>query len=106
MDHRIKSASINEAGTSLTVVFHGGAVRLLDLAQYAARGGAFAGLSDPAYARQFELAFSGYILRWPGGLDFCSDAVFDEGLESQLSLLEPEQAVVSPAKGTRGKARA
>ena len=90
----------------LTVVFDSGAVRVLDLTQYAARGGAFAGLADPEYARQFVLMFSGYTIRWPGDLDFCADAVFTEGREPQFTIVASDRPALTPVKGRRSKARA
>jgi hypothetical protein len=68
-----------ETGSSLLVKFADGSVRRLDLHAHAMRGGVFSRLADPGYAAAFEIAEGGRVLRWPGELDFCADAMLLKG---------------------------
>lgn len=79
-----------ETDKSLLLEFDDGRRVSLDLNEYIERGGVFASLADPKYAGAFELAENGRVLRWPGELDFCADALYDRQARHLYPLGTPD----------------
>ena len=59
----------------LHVCFDTGDVRQLALKRYARKGTVFERLADPKYADKVHIVERGRALCWPGGVDFCADAI-------------------------------
>ncbi|HSI73059.1 MAG TPA: DUF2442 domain-containing protein [Fimbriimonas sp.] len=60
----------------LALVFDDMTVVLANFEPTAAKGGVFAKLLDLDYFKKARIAQRGRSLAWPGGLDFCADALY------------------------------
>jgi hypothetical protein len=59
--------------------FDDGAVAAVDFASLIRQGGVFAPLGDPAFFQQVRVSDDGRYIAWPGELDFCADALWEQG---------------------------
>lgn len=64
----------------LRLAFGDGAIVIVGFGDTAARGGVFAPLADPDFFARVRVGEGGRYLEWPGGLDFCADALRRTGL--------------------------
>jgi len=78
----------------LRLVYTTGETVTVDFEPILRRGGVFAPLRDAEFFRQVALGQGGRYIEWPGGLDFCADALWLEGKRSPKKLTRV---------GTRGK---
>lgn len=61
---------------SLVIRFDDGTLVVADLSALPDRGGVFERLRDPRYFRRARVTNGGRAVAWPGGLDFCADALY------------------------------
>jgi len=79
----------------LHVCFDTGEVRQLALRRYARKGTVFEPLADPKYATKVRIVRHGRALCWPGGVDFCADAILLKAKAVPPPVLEVK---LSPSK--------
>jgi hypothetical protein len=77
MFHVIESAVVG-AENCLTLQYRDGERITVDFKKVIDRGGVFAKLADPMFFRQVAVGPRGRSIEWPGGLDFCADALWFE----------------------------
>lgn len=68
--------SLPENRVQLT--FDDGALVKVDFAPLIRQGGVFASLADPAYFQRVRVSDDGRYIAWPGDLDFCADALWEQ----------------------------
>jgi len=78
MFHTIYSATPHTA-TRLRLVYTDGSTAELDFAPLIEWGGVYAPLADPTFFAQVSIGTSGRFIAWPGGLEFCADALWRQG---------------------------
>ncbi|MCY3017824.1 MAG: DUF2442 domain-containing protein [Planctomycetota bacterium] len=72
------TAAIPEPGCKVRLTFSDGTSGLADFAPVAVQGGVFAKLRDPQFFAQVTIGDRGRSIEWPGELDFCADALWQE----------------------------
>jgi hypothetical protein len=63
----------------LLLHYAGGVEALVDFKSVIERGGVFASLAEPQFFAQVKVGERGRFIEWPGELDFCADALWNEG---------------------------
>lgn len=63
----------------LLLQYAGGEEVLVDFQSVIERGGVFASLADPQFFAQVKVGERGRYIEWPGNLDFCADALWQQG---------------------------
>jgi len=76
----------------LRLTYAGGEAVTVDFARVIALGGALAPLKDRKYFSQVSIGAAGRSLEWPGGIDFCADALWLEGKEGGVFPGDAESA--------------
>ena len=92
--HRITEVEPTNRST-IRLRFDDGTVADMDFAGVVARGGVFTPLSDPAFFRQVTIGPDARSLEWPGDLEFCADALWQQAInigESKTEIVEPALA--------------
>ncbi len=79
------------AENCLTLLYCGGERITVDFKKVIDRGGVFATLANPGIFRQVAIGSRGRSIEWPGGVDFCADALW---LEAHGDAGEFRQGVV------------
>jgi hypothetical protein len=67
-----------EDGTRLRVDFDDGVSGVIDLMDYQRLGGVFVAFADPDFTRRAGLGPRGRSVEWPGEIDLCADALYQE----------------------------
>jgi hypothetical protein len=80
MLHRITRVE-PESGYRLRLSFADGSVGIVDFTSTIGKGGVFAPMRDPAFFARVELHPSGRLISWPGELEFCADALWQDAHE-------------------------
>lgn len=62
----------------LQIRYESGETVTADFAPVVAMGGVFTRLADDAFFAQVRIGENGRSIEWPGGLDFCADALLEE----------------------------
>lgn len=60
---------------NLELTYKDGEKIVIDFKPVIAQEGVFAQLSDPQFFRQVKIGEQGRYIEWPGGIDFCADAL-------------------------------
>ena len=63
------------------LTFESGEIAVLDFSDTIQQGGVFRPLGDAAFFRQVVVGDRGRSIEWPGGIDFCADALWQEAFE-------------------------
>lgn len=77
MPYTISSLTV-ENNYKLHLIYSNGKMVVVDFTPIIKQGGVFAALSEPDFFYQVKLGESGRYIEWPGGLDFCADALWFE----------------------------
>jgi len=80
MFYKVKEV-IPEPGYRLRLVFNDRRVFVCDLKPVIEQGGVFASLEDERFFSEVKIRGRGRYLEWPGGIDFCADALRVDGVE-------------------------
>jgi hypothetical protein len=67
-----------QSGYRLRLVFADGLEGVVDFAPTVEKGGVFSPMRDPAFFARFELQSHGRLISWPGELEFCADALWQD----------------------------
>lgn len=59
--------------------YSGGEETVVDFRPLIERGGVFAALADAEFFAQVKIGEHGRYIEWPGNLDFCADALLQQG---------------------------
>ena len=78
MFHTIDRITV-QSDQRLLVHYFGGGEVIFDFKPLIERGGVFARLADPRFFAQAAVGERGRSIEWPGGLDFCADALWEQG---------------------------
>jgi hypothetical protein len=78
MLHEIRSVT-PQAAAHLRLIYADGSIVEIDFAPLIQQGGVYAPLADPAFLAQVSIGANGRFIEWPGGLDFCADALWRQG---------------------------
>lgn len=78
MVHTIRRATPHTA-TRLRLVYTDSTTVEIDFAPLIERGGVYAPLADPTFFAQVSIGTRGRFIAWPGGLEFCADALWRQG---------------------------
>ena len=78
MLHEIRSVT-PQAAAHLRLTYADGSMVEIDFAPLIQQGGVYAPLADPAFFVQVSIGAGGRFIEWPGGLDFCADALWRQG---------------------------
>ncbi|HET6880508.1 MAG TPA: DUF2442 domain-containing protein [Pirellulales bacterium] len=62
---------------------------LIDFRPVTERGGVFTSLAEPEFFAQVRIGDGGRYIEWPGNLDFCADALWQEGRHRRTAVEEP-----------------
>jgi hypothetical protein len=73
-------AAIPGSDATLVVRYQDGSEVEVDFTAVIDQGGVFESLADPTIFRQVTIGEGGRFLEWPGGLDFCADALRLQGI--------------------------
>jgi len=74
--------AVAESGRYVRLTYSTGETVVVDFATITQEGGVFAPLASPAFFKQVTVGERGRYIEWPGGLDFCADALWLEGKRS------------------------
>lgn len=88
--------AVPEKDFSLRLAFSDGTTTVVDFKPVIKRGGIFAPLADPAFFEKVALDEHGRYIAWPGDLDFCADALWEEG---RLPVPGARSEMVEQARG-------
>ena len=78
MLHTIDHVTV-QPNRQLLLRYAGGEEVLADFRPVIRRGGVFTPLDDPEFFERVEIGGRGRYVEWPGGLDFCADALWEDG---------------------------
>jgi hypothetical protein len=70
-----------QSGYRLRLLFADGLGGIVDFTPIIAKGGVFAPMRDPAFFARVELHANGRLVPWPGELEFCADALWQDVFE-------------------------
>jgi hypothetical protein len=70
-----------QANARVQLTFESGEIAILDFSDTIQQGGVFQPLDDAAFFRQVAVGDRGRSIEWPGGIDFCADALWQEAFE-------------------------
>jgi len=77
MFHVIEEVVV-EPERRLALLYREGGRVTVDFNEVIGRGGVFARLADPTFFSEVALGPRGRSIEWPGGIDFCADALWLE----------------------------
>jgi hypothetical protein len=77
MLHRI-TRIVPESGYRLRLSFGDGLDGIVDFTPIVEKGGVFAPMRDRAFFARVELHPNGRLISWPGELEFCADALWQD----------------------------
>ena len=81
-------------GLLVEITWEEGEVSVLLLHEIVAKGGVFSPLSDPKIFNQLKIGEDGRWLEWPGEVDICADALWNQAHpEAKIEELELTQAI-------------
>jgi hypothetical protein len=66
------------AGYRLWLLFADGLDGIVDFTPIIEKGGVFSPMRDPAFFARVELHPNGRLISWPGDLEFCADALWQD----------------------------
>jgi hypothetical protein len=72
------------------LVYSDGVQVVIDFNPLIERGGVFASLADPMFFARVTVGEGGRYIVWPGDLDFCADALREQGRKSNLQKQSPD----------------
>ena len=75
MDYVIVKASPDSDNFTVRLAWKHGAETVADFSDIVGRG-VFAPMADPAFFAKVKIGDAGNCIEWPGGLDFCADALW------------------------------
>jgi hypothetical protein len=99
MLHEIRSIT-PQAAARLRLTYADGSTVEIDFAPLIQQGGVYTPLADPAFFAQVGIGAGGRFIEWPGGLDFCADALWRQG--RGIALDDEHEPVESSNTTTRG----
>ena len=67
-----------QSGYRLRLSFADGLEGIVDFTSIIEKGGVFSPMRDPAFFARVELHFNGRLISWPGELEFCADALWQD----------------------------
>jgi hypothetical protein len=67
-----------QSGYRLRLLFADGLEGLVDFTSTIQKGGVFSPMRDPAFFARVELHPNGRLISWPGELEFCADALWQD----------------------------
>jgi hypothetical protein len=82
MFHTLDRITVVHSDQRLLVHYFGGGEVLFDFKPLVERGGVFAKLADPRFFAQAAVGERGRYIEWPGELDFCADALWEQGRQA------------------------
>lgn len=68
-----------QAAARLRLTYADGSTVEIDFAPLIQQGGVYAPLADPAFFARVGIGAGRRFIEWPGGLDFCADALWRQG---------------------------
>ncbi len=83
MNFHVISHASAKPDYKLHLVYSDGTLVTVDFKPIIERGGIFQPLVDPQFFSQVSVGDRGRYIEWPGGIDFCADAL---RLEGQLDI--------------------
>ncbi|MBI4829082.1 MAG: DUF2442 domain-containing protein [Nitrospinae bacterium] len=89
---RVITSVAAESGYRLRLMYAGGDSVTVDFARVIALGGALAPLKDGKFFSRVSIGAAGRSLEWPGGIDFCADALWLEGTQGGVFPSDAESA--------------
>jgi len=78
-------AAIPGPDSSLVLRYQDESYLKVDFTAVIDQGGVFEALADPDFFRRVAIGEGGRYLEWPGGLDFCADALRLQGIPQPRS---------------------
>lgn len=75
---RVIERVIPETDKTLTIHYRGGHVVHYDMNPVIAEGGVWRGLQNSAIFAKVSVGGAGRFISWPGDLDLCADAIWEE----------------------------
>jgi hypothetical protein len=69
----------------LNLIYSDGENIIAEFEPLIAMGGVYSTLADPGYFAQVSVGEHGRYIQWPGGLDFCADALWLDAHSSDSS---------------------
>lgn len=88
MLENVITAAVADAGTHTVTLTWANGARTVNRFAHLVGKGVFRAFADPAFFAQVRVGENGRSLEWPGGLDFCADALWFEA--------HPEEAPRQP----------
>ncbi len=74
-----------EGDMLIRLAFYNGNAGTVDFKPISERGGMFSRLADPQFFRKAQVSDDGRILAWPGELEFCADALYEQAVAREAS---------------------
>lgn len=84
----------SRANQEVLLSYSDGVELIVDFNPIILKGGVFASLADPSVFEQANVGEGGRYIEWPGGIDFCADALRKQG-----------RATALPSRGKRRRVR-